>query len=68
MRTYFASRLFGVVFIEYHTARRPAPPFYAHENRAGEHLFWLGRLHLIYTPARIVFAAAAPVRVASRHL
>jgi hypothetical protein len=61
MRTHFVSRLFGAVFIEYHTARGAAPPFYAHQSRAGEHLFWVGRLHVIYTPARIVFGAPAGV-------
>lgn len=66
MRMYFASRWLGVVFIEYHTARRAAPPFYAHRSNGGEHLLWLGRLHVIYTPARIVFAAAAPASAPSR--
>lgn len=58
MRTYFASRLLGVVFIEYHYARRPARPFLAHRSCGGEHLVWLGRLHLIYTPARVAFGSA----------
>lgn len=55
MRTYVVSRLFGAIFIEYHVARMPAAPFFAHRHRDGEHLLWLGRLHLIYTPARVVF-------------
>lgn len=55
MRTYFVSRLFGAVFIEYHLARTPAAPFFAHQSCDGEHLLWVGRLHLIYTPARLVF-------------
>jgi hypothetical protein len=58
MRTYFASRLFGAVFIEYHRARRAAAPFFAHLSCGGEHLLWLGRLHVIYTPARVVFGGA----------
>lgn len=58
MRMYFASRLFGVVFIEYHRARRAAPPFYARQSCGGEHLLWFGRLHVIYTPARVVFGSA----------
>ncbi|HEX9463158.1 MAG TPA: hypothetical protein VGB82_11215 [Alphaproteobacteria bacterium] len=60
------SRLFGALFIEYHTARRAAPPFYAHQSRAGEHLFWLGRLHVIHTPARIVFGGPSAVSAPSR--
>ena len=54
MRTYFTSRLFGVLFIEYHRAR-VATPFFAHQSCDGEHLLWLGRLYLAYTPARVVF-------------
>lgn len=55
MRIYFVSRLFGAIFVEYHTARRAAAPFFARRSYDGEHLLWLGRLHLIYTPARVVF-------------
>src|SRR5258708_22824593 len=70
MRTHFVSRLFGALFIEYHTARRAAPPFYAHQSRAGEHLFWLRRLHVIPPPAPLVFrgpsAASAPSPLSSR--
>ncbi len=66
MRTHFASRLFGAVFIEYHWARQPAPRFYARQSNGGEHLIWLGRLHIIYTPARIVFAEEAPTALRSR--
>ena len=58
MRTYYVSRLFGAVFVEYHRARRSAPPFFAHRSAGGEHLLWLGRLHIIYTPARVVFSRA----------
>ena len=66
MRTHFASRLFGAVFIEFQWARRAAPPFYARLSRGGEHLIWIGRLHVIYTPARIVFAQAAVTALRSR--
>ena len=55
MRTYFASRLFGVLFIEYHRARIAAPPFFTHQSCGGEHFVWLGRLYLAYAPPRIVF-------------
>jgi hypothetical protein len=55
MRTYFVSRLFGVLFVEYHRALRSVRPRFAHRSCQGEHLVWLGRLHLIYTPAHIVF-------------
>ncbi len=58
MRVYFANRLFGVLFIEYHRARQSAAPFFAHRSCRGEHLVWLGRLHLIYTPASVVFGSA----------
>ncbi len=66
MRTHFASRLFGAVFIEYQWARRAASPFYARHSQGGEHLIWLGRLHIIYTPARIVFADAGAPALRSR--
>jgi len=66
MRTHFASRLFGAVFIEYQWARRAAPPFYARRSQGGEHLIWIGRLHIIYTPARTVFAGSAAPAVRSR--
>lgn len=55
MRTYFSNRLFGVLFIEYHRARAVTAPFFAHQSCDGEHLVWLGRLYLAYTPARVVF-------------
>jgi hypothetical protein len=58
-RTGFVSRLIGAIFIEYHWARRTARPFLVRQSRGGEHLLWIGRLHLIYTPARIVFGRMA---------
>ncbi|HTP83591.1 MAG TPA: hypothetical protein VMQ11_11640 [Alphaproteobacteria bacterium] len=55
MRTYFASRLFGVLFIEYHIARTVERPFFARQSCGGEHFVWLGRLYLAYAPPRVVF-------------
>ena len=66
MRTFFVSRLFGAVFIEYQWARQRAPRFYTRQSNGGEHMIWLGRLHVIYTPARIVFAEEGAAALRSR--
>jgi hypothetical protein len=44
------SRIFGIFYIERQGSSPTHRPWFEHRNERGEHLLWLGRLHLIWTP------------------
>ena len=46
--------LVGAVFAQVETPMPSQAPWYEHRRENGEHLIWLGRLHLIFTPWRML--------------